>query len=91
MQNSDFVFITDVGDQVVDPQKRSLQKVFHCKRFNGIKDVSIKIPTKHPCVMSVFKINLTVKKLVDETIIAKERIPSRNEGRSIGRQIFHKI
>ena len=81
MLDGDFVFITDFFDQMVDSQKKIKQNVFSGKKFNGIKEVFIKIPAKHPCVMCLYRVSLSIKSLVDQNLISNERKPSLHEGR----------
>ena len=80
MHDVDFVVIVDVCYQMVGTQNQTLQKIFYCKKFDGTKEDSIKIPAKHPSLISIYKIAPSAKKLTHESLICNQRKPSRDEG-----------
>ena len=80
MNDAHFVVIVDVCDQIVDPKKNVLQKFFYCRKFDGVKHEFIRIPTKHPCLLSIFRITPTAKKLPNENLICNQRKLSYEDG-----------
>ena len=80
MYDIDYVFIADVFDQVIDLKKKTFQKLFYCKKFDGIRESSIKLPAKHPCLESLFKIKTSAKKSKNENLICNQRRPIWDNG-----------